>query len=163
MSPLDVVILLKIQLHPEKNISQMYLAKELFISQSEVSKSLQRSRYAGLVFGQYKVMSQSLMDFLQYGIKYSFPQQPGPIMRGIPTAHSVEPLLTEIEANESYVWPSATGTVRGQSIVPLYPSVVDAVKLDLKLHTCLAMIDSVRVGRVRERELAIHILQKEIF
>jgi len=162
MSPLDVVVLIKLQLHQDQELSQIYLANELFISQSEVSKSLQRSRYAGLVVGKYQVMSQALMEFIQYGIKYTFPQQLGPVVRGVPTAHSVEPLIWEIDAEELFVWPSAKGKERGRSIVPLYPSVVDAVKLDSKLHTCLAMIDSIRVGKAREREMAIDVLKKEL-
>lgn len=36
------------------------------------------------------------------------------------------------------------GTQRGQSIVPLYPSVVEAVQNDEKLYEMLAMVDAIR-------------------
>jgi hypothetical protein len=124
---------------------------------------LSRSKYAGLLqFDRKKVNKQSLMEFLQYGIKYVFPQQPGAIVRGVPTAHSAPPMDAIIQSEEKYVWPSGKGSVRGQSIIPLYPSVVDAVKLDSLLHELLALIDALRVGRAREREIAIQELKKRI-
>jgi hypothetical protein len=102
------------------------------------------------------------MEFLQYGLKYVFPQTPGPIVRGVPTAHSAPPLDSIIQSDEKYVWPSGKGTVRGHSIIPLFSSVVDAVKLDAFLHELLALTDSLRVGRAREKELAITELRNRI-
>lgn len=91
-----------------------------------------------------------------------FPQQPGAVVRGVPTAHSAPPLSLSIQSTEHYVWPSGKGTLRGQSIIPLYPSVVDAVQNDQKLYELLAMVDAIRVGRAREKELAIIELQNRI-
>jgi hypothetical protein len=163
MRPQDIVVLLKIIALRENSWSQLVLADELFISQSEISQCLSRSKYAGLLqFDRKKVNKQSLMEFLQYGIKYVFPQQPGAIVRGVPTAHSAPPMDAIIQSEEKYVWPSGKGSVRGQSIIPLYPSVVDAVKLDSLLHELLALIDALRVGRAREREIAIQELKKRI-
>jgi len=163
MSPQDIVILLKIILYEKKPWHQVPLAKELFISQSEVSKSLARSKYAGLLDNEGKqVFRLALMDFLQYGIRYVFPQQPGALVRGIPTAHSAKPLYEIIQSDEKYVWPSGQGTMRGHSIVPLYKSVVNAVQADPKLHELLALVDAIRVGRAREKEIAIKELKKRI-
>jgi hypothetical protein len=44
----------------------------------------------------------------------------------------------------------------------LYPSVVDAVQNDEKLHELLALVDAIRVGRAREREIAIKELKQRI-
>jgi hypothetical protein len=88
--------------------------------------------------------------------------QPGTIVKGIPTAHSAAPLREVIQSTEPYVWPSGKGTLRGQSIAPLYPSVVDAVQNDPKLHELLALVDALRVGKAREKELAITELKKRI-
>ena len=83
MSHLDIVILLKIIAYKDEPWYQVPLAKELFISQSEVSKSLVRSKFAGLLDNECKqIFKLALMDFLQYGIKYVFPQQPGTLVRG---------------------------------------------------------------------------------
>ena len=96
MNPVDVVILLKVALSRQEDLSQLMIARDLFISQSEVSKSLNRSRYAGLLVGKYRVMQVSLMEFIQYGLRFAFPQQPGAVVRGAPTAHSMAPLSQEI-------------------------------------------------------------------
>ncbi len=89
ISPLDIVVLLKIITYKGEPWYQVLLANQLFISQSEVSKSLVRSKFARLLDEKGKqVFKMALMDFLQYGIQYVFPQQPGAMVRGIPTAHS---------------------------------------------------------------------------
>lgn len=163
ISPQDIVILLKIIAYGNEFWQQSSIASALHISQSEVSKSLVRSKYATLLDSTGKKVSRlALMDFLQYGIKYVFPQQPGALVRGIATAHSAPPLNTLFKSEENYVWPSANGTLRGQSIMPLYPSVVEAVKDDIHLHELLALVDAIRVGRAREKEMAIQELKKRI-
>ncbi len=163
MSPLDVVVLLKIISMGDQPWNQKPLAEALFMSQSEISKSFSRSRYAGLLDPSgKKVRKLAFLEFLQYGIAYIFPQQPGAVVRGIPTAHSAPPLNELIQSTEPYVWTSGKGTLRGQSIVPLYPSVVDAVQNDPKLYEFLALVDALRVGRVREKELAIAELKNRI-
>ena len=60
------------------------------------------------------------------------------------------------------MWPSASGQVRGQSIQPLYPSVVEAAKKDEKLYQLLALADVLRVGKVREKNLALKELKQRI-
>lgn len=163
MSPQDIVILLKIVALGMTPWLQDSLAVSLGISQSEVSKSLMRSKYAGFLSPDGKqVMKMALMEFLQYGIRYVFPQKPGPVMRGIPTSHSASPLKEIIQSEEAYVWPYAKGTVRGHSIIPLYKSVPDAAVKDPKLHQLLSLVDALRVGRAREKQLAIQELEKRI-
>lgn len=161
MKPQDVVILLKIIAIGSDQWQQKSIADELKMSQSEVSQSVARSRFAGLLDGSgKKVMCLAFMDFLQYGLAVVFPQKPGSLVRGVPTAYSAPPLNTIIQSNELLVWPSAKGKSRGQSILPLYPSVVDAVDQDEKLYQLLALADTLRVGRARERELATSELKK---
>lgn len=161
MSPLDVVVLLKIVSYGNQPWFQMTMAESLGISQSEVSKSLARSKYAGLLSPTGKeVLYLAFMDFLQFGLRYAFPQKPGPVVRGVPTAHSASPLKEMIQSEENYVWPYGKGTVRGQSIIPLYPSVPEAALKDEKLYELLALVEALRVGRIREKELAIDELKK---
>ncbi len=163
MRPQDVVILLKIIANKEHEWFQIPLAEELSMSQSEISESISRSRYARLVDSRGKnVNRMALMEFLQYGLAYVFPQHPGPIVRGFATAHSAPPLNSIINSSELYVWPSGKGNVRGQSIIPLYPSVVEAIKRDNELYELLALADAIRVGRAREKEIAIQELRKRI-
>ena len=163
MKPQYVIVLLKIVNLKDKPWTQLTLADELFISQSEISASIARSKYADLLHANGKsVMALAFMEFLQFGIRYVFPVKPGPMVRGVPTAHSASPLKEKITSAEDYVWPSAKGQARGHSITPLYPSVVDAVKLDIRLYEMLALVDALRVGKAREKEFAIGKLKQMI-
>ena len=159
MRPHDIVVLLKILLLEEGWFSKD-LANELFISTSEISESLNRSKVAGLLDGtKRKVFVNNLLDFLQNGLTYVFPAMPGGITRGIPTAHSAPILKNNLVSSEIYVWPSKTGTEKGQSIQPLYPNAILAIEKDLKLYDVLALVDALRVGRVREKAIAIEKLK----
>jgi len=163
MKPQDIVVLLKIIAVGNENWQQKPLAEALGMSQSEVSHSLSRSQYAGLLLNKSKqVMKSALLEFLQYGIAYVFPQQPGALVRGIATAHAASPLKETISSNESFVWPYAKGNQRGQAIIALYPSVPEAALKDAKLYELLALTDALRVGKVREKLLSIEELKKRI-
>ena len=80
----------------------------------------------------------------------------------MPTAISAPPLAKVIMSNEKLVWPYAKGTERGLAIEPLYPLLVEACIKNPELHELLALADALRVGRVRERELAKVELEKRI-
>ena len=93
MRPHDIVVLMKLLLEEGQPWTQISIAKGLRLSQSEVSQSLSRSIYARLLFEKgRKVARQPFMELLQHGVPYIFPQQPGNVVRGIPTAHSAVPL-----------------------------------------------------------------------
>lgn len=49
-------------------------------------------------------MKLALMDFLEHGLRYVYPQRPGALVRGLPTEHSAPPLNEYIVSNEPYVW-----------------------------------------------------------
>jgi hypothetical protein len=163
MRPLDVAVLLKIITYGGSDWKQQQLSLDLHLSQSEISKSVARSKYAGLLDEAGKhVRRLAFMDFLEKGIAYVFPQRPGANVRGVPTSHSASPLAELIQSEENYVWPCATGKLRGQSITPLYPQAPEAVLQDPELHALLALVDALRVGQKREKMLAIGKLKKRI-
>jgi hypothetical protein len=163
MKPQDVLLLLKIVSLNSTAWNQKPVAEALGLSQSEVSEAVARCKYAGLLAPNGKtVMKMALLEFLQYGLKYVFPVKPGAVVRGVPTSHSASPLKEDIQSTEAYVWPYGKGAVRGHSIAPLYPSVPEAALKDEKLHQLLVLADALRVGRARERELAIKELKKRL-
>lgn len=164
LNPLDIAVLLKIVSIHNSSWQQKPLAEALHLSQSEISKSVARAKFAGLLDPSgKKIMKLALLDFLQYGIRYAFPQRPGAIVRGIPTAHSAKPLSDLIHSTENYVWPSGKGTLRGESIIPLYPAAINAALKDEVLYELLALIDAIRVGKAREKELALKEIKKRIY
>ena len=163
LKPQDVVILLKIIALGTKSWFHHTIAQELGMSQSEVSQSLNRSKYAGLIDdARKKVNKIAFNEFLIHGVAYAFPQQPGALVRGVLTAHAAEPLNRIIRATEKYVWPYAKGLERGQAIEPLYSTIVEASLNDSDLYELLTMVDAIRVGRAREKEIAKKELEKRI-
>jgi hypothetical protein len=135
----------------------------LFLSQAQISKSISRLKYARLIYPDgKKVVKHGFLELLEHAIAYFFPQHPGAIIRGIPTAHSAPPLNEIIISEEHYVWPSGTGSARGQAIIPLYPNVVKLAKYDRKMYELLSLTDALRVGKAREKELAFKELKKRI-
>jgi hypothetical protein len=163
MRPQDIVLLIKILTESNSNWQYRDLAASLYLSISEISESLVRSHIAGLIDeSKRKVHRQSLMEFIRYGLHYVFPQVPGTMVTGIPTAHSY-PFYKKLFTSElDYVWPDVDGNMRGLAIGPLYKTVTKAVKNDEVLYKSLASIDIIRVGRTRELKVAIQELQKII-
>ncbi len=136
---------------------------KLEVSASEVSESLSRSSYAGLVSADKKnVMKDAFLEFVEHGLKYVFPVRPGPIVRGMPTGHSALPLNRIIKSNADFVWPWPHGNHRGEAIEPLYPKVPYACNKDQNLHELLALVDAVRLGRPREVKSAIEEITRRI-
>jgi predicted transcriptional regulator len=163
MRPHDIVVLLKIASKKDDAWLMKDLAIELGISASEISESLNRSSVAGLIAQNKKrLMKLALLDFLVHGLRYVYPQKPGAIVRGIVTAHSALPLSKEIASNEIHVWPYAEGDVRGELIEPLHPKVPEACLKDPLFYELMALCDALRVGRVREKNLAIEELKKRL-
>jgi len=161
IKPQDILILLKIASLIEKDWNMNDLARSLSLSQSEVSKGLDRLVFAGLIDESKRVPAlNALYDILVSSARYFFPVKPGGIQRGIPTAHSAIPLNKKIRSESKYVWPSPEGTERGESIEPLYKSVPFAALEDEKLYELLALVDALRVGKAREQKLAREELKK---
>lgn len=163
MRPQDIVILLKLVVLDGTPWQYRDLSSALFISLSEISDSLNRSMIAGLVDNERKkVRRNALMEFIQLGFKYVFPQVPGSIVNGIPTAHSHPFYKNQIISEMPIVWPSPDGEIRGQAIQPLHKGVIQAVKNDEVLYKLLASLDIIRIGKVREVNLALEELKKQI-
>ncbi|HKJ81850.1 MAG TPA: hypothetical protein VJ954_07495 [Ignavibacteriaceae bacterium] len=163
MRPHDIAILLKISTFRDANWYAKDLALHIKISASEVSESLERSVIAGLISNDKKtLMKSALLEFLEFGLRYVYPVIPGSITRGVLTAHSAPPLVNFIQGNEPYVWPYANGNARGQSIEPLHPKLPEACLNDKDLYELLALTDALRIGRIREKQIAVEELKKRI-
>jgi hypothetical protein len=164
MRPQDIVVLLKIISLHDINWRNIDIANAIQISPSEVSEALNRCKISGLIDSdKRKVNVNALKEFLIYGLKYVFPIEPGAIVRGIPTAHSALPISNYISSSKDlYVWPSASGDKRGQAIEPLYSTLPAIIKQDDLFYELLAIVDTLRIGRVREIKIAINELEKRL-
>ncbi len=164
MRPQDIIILLKIAALDQTPWQNKDLASQLFISASEVTESLNRSVLAGLIDANDRktIYKQSLMEFIQFGLHYVFPVPIGGMQNGIYTAHS-HPFFKKHFKNElEYIWPDAKGKVRGLTIEPLYKEMVKAAQIDEKLYKMAAILDVIRIGRVREWKLAVEELKNMV-
>ena len=99
---------------------------------------------------------KAVEEFLIHGVKYAFPVQRGETTRGVPTAYAAPPLSGQIVANGDLppIWPDPDGEVRGATLEPLHKAAPKAAQKDPVLHELLALVDALRDGRVRERQLA---------
>jgi len=157
------VVLLKILALRHDEWYNSDLAHSLKISPSEVSEVLNRCKIAGLIDSKKRrVNVNSFIEFLVYGLKYVFPTEPGAIAKGIPTAHSASPIKERISSSEIYVWSYVKGTHRGQSIEPLYKTLPQVAQEDKSFYELLTIVDTIRVGRVREIKIAIEELNERL-
>ena len=163
MRPQDIAVLMKIISMNNESWQLSTLSNSLIISISEISESLNRSKLAKFIdFEKKKINRYNLMEFLEHGIKYVFPQQPGSMMRGIPTAHSHPFIKSHFISEINFVWPDSKGEIMGLSIEPLYPKLIYAVKNSPDLYKLMSLIDVIRVGKVREIKFAVEELKKNI-
>lgn len=114
----------------------------------------------GAIDNPVRVHAQALAEFALHGAKYAFPGVRLPLVVGVPTSHSA-PAFAGVFAPGStdFVWPHPNGTLRGIGVEPLHPSVPFAAMQDAGLYELLALFDALRVGKARERNMAMERLQ----
>jgi hypothetical protein len=159
----DILVLLKLLIHKDEPAMAFHrLASELEMSPAEVHQGIKRSEQAGLVWvsqqgrsHEKKVNLVALEEFLLHAAKYVFPPEYGPVTRGLPTSFAA-PAFPKMSAGDELppVWPDPQGEVRGQALLPLYRSAPGAARRDPLLYEVLALVDALRSGKARERELA---------
>lgn len=152
----DVVVLAKLVSSKGRRPPLAQLSAELSQSVSQLHLSLKRLTDARLIDADGRPNLRAVEEFLVHGVKYAFPPRRGEPTRGIPTAYAAQPLSDYIEAGADLppVWPAAEGTVRGMTFEPLHKTVPQAAAKDPVLYELLALIDGLRDGRARERQIA---------
>jgi hypothetical protein len=159
LKPQDVVVLLKLCVYGQKRPTFAQIAKDIMMSASEVHGAMKRAKAARLLHQSAmgdRLNISALEEFLIHGVKYAFPVERGGITRGIPTAYAAAPLNQLIVPGDEPipVWPYPEGNKRGIALTPLYETVPKAALHDPELYKYLALVDAIRDGRARERNLA---------
>lgn len=161
LKPQDIVVILKLVTSESEPWSYAGLAKQLGMSTSEVHASIKRNIASQLAVKLEQSITpnyRNLLEFLIHGVRYAFPAVRGELTRGLTTAYAAEPLVKHFAGSSTEpppIWPDSEGNTRGITLLPLYRSVPFAVKQDQQLYELLALVDAIRVGRARERHLAI--------
>lgn len=159
LKPQDILFTLKLISMDKKPWSFNEISLDLGMSPSQVHSAAQRAVAAQLAFkedGKIRPNIRNIENFLLHGIQYVFVPERGALDRGMPTAYASSPMSSHIVADNEPppIWPDPEGEVRGESFSPLYKSVPVAAKKDPKLYDLLALVDSIRGGRARERSIA---------
>jgi len=167
LKPQDILFLLKLVALGKKPWVFNKIAVELGMSPSEVHAAAQRSLAARLAIKEGENIwpnIRNLEEFLFHGIQYVFVPERGGLDRGMATAYASAPLdALFVEDNEPPpVWPDPEGKVRGESFTPLYKSAPVAAKNDPEVYQLLALVDAIRGGRARERDIAKKELKKRL-
>lgn len=126
------------------------------VTRKRVRRSVVPAGEVGPPDNPVRVHAQALAEFALHGAKYAFPGVRLPLAVGVPTSHSA-PAFAGVFAPGStdFVWPHPNGSVRGIGVEPLHPSVPFAAMQDAKLYEMLALFDALRVGKARERGMAM--------
>lgn len=160
--PQDVVVMLKLAVAREP-WSYESLAHDLGLSASMVHSAVRRAGAAGLYDShRRRPRAEALLEFLVHGVRYAFPATEGGETRGLPTAGDAPVLSARFGPSGALprVWAHPEGRGRGIALSPLHKTAPDAALRDEGLYAALALVDALRVGRARERELARDELEK---
>jgi hypothetical protein len=164
LRPFDVAVALRLLLVPEERYEP--LAEALVTSTSAVHRSVARLQLAGLCKSASRTVARpALREFLLHGVRYAFPAVHGPERTGLATAWThpeVAALFTDGDVPRALVWSSDRGTVRGESLVPLFTNLPAVAARDPRLHELLALVDAVRAGSTRERRIVGDVLGERV-
>ena len=162
------------------------LSGELGISLSETYNSFERCCLAQLIVtvrDRRVVSKRHFYELLAVAVPRIFYAARGGLEVGLPTSVHAPALRSKFEGVPGAiptVWPCDYSAdkevgkeyrrensrpllrIRGESISPIYPSVPEAAAQDSLLYELLALVDVVRIGDTRSRNLAVAILEKKI-
>lgn len=162
----DYLILLKLLANPGRVWSQRDLSKTLKISLAEINGGIKRLIDARLLRVDAKLSLVPILaaseELLIYSVKYQFPGKLGEFTRGIPTAIAAPCFknLIALGNDPIPIWPFALSENQGVALEPIHSSIPKALHEypDENLYELLALIDAIRIGRSRERNIAIKLL-----
>lgn len=167
LKPQDLAVALKLLLLRGEKISFAALAKAMRLSPYEAHAAVQRLAAARLVVAGAEgneLARGALKEFLVHGARFAFPPVVGEPTIGVPTAHGAPPLDAHFAGggDRPPVWPHPQGTASGNVLLPLYPKLPEAALADPELYELLALFDALRIGRARERRMAIELIEDRL-
>jgi hypothetical protein len=161
----DIILLLKLVSSPGRAWTVRDLELATTIPKSSVQRALERLSEAGLTGqdGRTARVTQT-EEFLLHGVRYVFPARLQAITRGVPAAWGAAPLAAELadSGEASPVWPHASGPARGPGLEPLHRTALNLRATDPKLAEALALVDGIRAGDARVRDVAGRLLSLQL-
>ena len=88
----------------------------------------------------------------------------GRLVKGIPTGIAAPIFKDKMVLGDEpiHVWPYVHGTMKGIAIEPLFNNVAKSVAMtvDEDFYALLSLLDAIRAGRAREKNMAIKMLKE---
>ena len=168
LKPQDILVSCKLFTLGDAEWPIRRLAGSLSISVGETHAAIERSKAAGVLGtprGRLNVGRRKFFELVSVAMPQVYYAVRGSVETGVPTAMHAEPLRGVFSKDGRpipLVWPYGLGSVKGESLLPLYPTVPRAVEHDPALHRLLALVDVVRVGDAKDRKLATDLLERMI-
>lgn len=167
----DIAVLIKLLLkqRAKEKVEFKRIAYEVFISQSEVTKSIQRLEKSKLIVRysdeRLELNKHALEELFIYAVKYLFPAEINIATRGMAAAYSSPGIKTQILSEDTYVWPYINGDIKGLALTPMYKTLPDALDRteDNDFYEIISALDIIRMGGRRENKIAKEILEKYIW
>lgn len=163
LRPLDMAVAIALAVLPPERRTFAEVGHALGLSASTVHQSVSRLSKAGLLLSGEKAPNvTALRSFLVHGARHAFPPMLGKESRGVPTAHAGPLLREEFDGDQPLVWPDIDGAVRGTALTPLYPQATTLPRRAPRIYAALTLVDAIRAGQSRERNLAVHLLEQAL-
>jgi hypothetical protein len=163
LKPQDVLVALALAAGGPLRFEALAKLTGQAISQTHASvKRLEKSR---LVNADRSVNRPNLAEFLIHGVRYLLPPVSLGVLTGMPTAGAAPALQSmsfPMPDAAPWVWPADDGDVRGIGLEPICASAPVAAKNHEGLYRLLALVDALRVGAARDRQLAAAALRKDL-
>ena len=156
MNGKDVLVLIKILSLGQRKAYQE-LAQDLGMSVGAVHQAVRKGVKSGLLSAdRHEAIPHAMEEWFLYGIRYFIPLVRSSRGRGVPTGLAAPPFTEWFpeHPDDIWVWPDAEGTRRGELVEPIFTSAPYAARQDSNLYAWLVVLDVVRGGRARERNLA---------
>jgi hypothetical protein len=134
------------------------LAERLHVPHPVVQRALERTKGADLYSADRReVHLPHFEEFALHALRFVAPARLGALTPGVPAAWAAEPMASAIRSSGDEpppVWPYAHGRVRGQAIEPLHSAAPEAMGNWPEFGEVLALLDSLRAGDARVRQVA---------
>ena len=160
----DIVVLLSL-VGLDDRFSIRELAADVALPPASTHRSLTSLEQARLYDRRRRrVPLAAAEEFLVHAVKYMFAAHMGTETRGIAAAWAAEPLVSALAPTGELppVWPDPAGTVRGLALEPLHPVAIAAAGRDPVVARRLALVDTLRAGDARLREIAVEALLADL-
>ena len=163
----DIVVMCSLLIFQKKRKDWSYrsLSQLVLLSLSETHASVKRLEESAIYDSMTKsIIQKNALELLVHGVKYMYPAKGGSVTRGVLTAHSAPIMQNMISSSDdnNYIWAYALGKSRGMSVKPLSKDVPKITEQNPEMYDILALVDCLRVGKVREKEIAENLLKELI-